>query len=371
MAPLAAPDPLTVFFIDPGYWQYSGDAILVRTPEGRNYLIDGGDRGSDPVWDCGSSRVLPLLDSLGITHLDGIVATHPHSDHIGGLISVLEEVGADVVWDSGWPYPGSIIYEEFLEAVEASDALYAVPRAGDTMDWGPGLQVEVLHPSDPLDPENLNNASIVLRLTCMNVSFLLAGDLETEGGEDAVLEAVAQGILGDISSDVLKVGHHGSYTSTSTLWLAAISPEWAAIEVGAGNPYGHPHGEVIARLTGRDIEIFRTDLDGTFFFSTDGDSLFFNSFPDSGGGPALPAGLIAYPSPCTDAVTFAWSQAGTGAVLRVVDILGETVARWETSLQSVQWDLSLDGGSLASPGLYAAVLESGGGTWVEYFTVIR
>ncbi len=362
---------MTVFFIDPGYADYSGDAILVRTPSGRNYLIDGGDRGQDPDWDCGESRVLPLLDSLGIDHLDGIVATHPHSDHIGGLISVLGHVGADVVWDSGLP-SSSYVYEDFLEAVEACGAVLETPRMGDTLDWGPGLEVVVLHPQDPLDPSNVNNASIVLRIAFSGISFLLAGDLETEGGEDLVLEAVSSGSLGPISSDVLKVGHHGSSSSTSTQWLAAVSPEWAAIEVGAGNPFGHPHGEVLARLMGRDISIFRTDLDGTFFISTDGESLFYNSLPGGGVEPEQPLGLIAYPSPCADHVTFAWTADGRSSVVRVVNLAGETVREWETAESSVQWDLSLEEGSLASPGLYAAVRESGGGVaWVEYFAVVR
>lgn len=372
LAVAAAADPLTVFFIDPGYDEYSGDAILVRTPSGGSYLIDGGDHGSDPFWDCGESRVLPLLDSLGIAHLDGIVATHPHSDHIGGLISVLETIPVDSVWDSGFD-SGSFVYGEFMDAVEADGSGLRIVRRGDSLDWGPGLSVRVLHPVDPLDPGNINNASIVLRLSYLDVSFLFAGDLETEGGEDGVLEAVAQGELGSIASDVLKVGHHGSYTSTSTQWLAAVSPVWAAIEVGAGNPFGHPHGEVLARLMGRDIDIFRTDLLGTFFISTDGDSLYFQSLP-GGEAPEAPARLMAYPSPCSDHVTFQWPAAGGSPTyaLRIVNLSGETVMRRETGSLSETWDLSLDGGSLASPGVYAAVLEDGGGgRWVEYFSIVR
>ncbi len=372
LAAAAASDPLTVFFIDPGYSDYSGDAMLVRTPSGGSYLIDGGDHGSDPFWDCGESRVLPLLDSLGITHLDGIVATHPHSDHIGGLISVLETVTVDSVWDSGFD-SGSFVYGEFMDAVEACGSGLRILRRGDSLDWGPDLSVQVLHPVDPLDPGNINNASIVLRLSYLDVSFLFTGDLETEGGEEVVLDALALGLIDSIASDVLKVGHHGSYTSTSTQWLAAVSPDWAAIEVGAGNPFGHPHGEVIARLLGRDIDIFRTDLLGTFFISTDGDSLYFQSLP-GGGAPGDPSGFVAYPSPCSDHVTFRWPESGGSQAytLRVVNLSGETVMNRETGTLSVEWDLSLDGGSLASPGLYAAVLEDGGGgRWVEYFSIVR
>jgi len=368
---LAASETMTVFFIDPGYAAYSGDAILVMTPSGRNYLIDGGDRGQNPPWDCGCSRVLPLLDSLGIDHLDGIVATHPHTDHMGGLIYVLDRIGADVVWDSGLP-SSSYVYADFLEAVEACGAVLETPRMGDTLDWGPGLEVVVLHPQDPLDPGNVNNASIVLRIAFSEISFLFAGDLETDGGEDLVLAAVSSGRLGSIASNVLKVGHHGSFTSTSTPWLAAISPDWAAIEVGAGNPFGHPHGEVLARLMGRDISIFRTDLDGTFYIATDGENLFYNTLPGGGAEPEQPRGLIAYPSPCSDHVTFSWTADGGSSVIRVVNLAGETVRAWETTESSIHWDLSLEEGSLASPGLYAAVRESGGGgNCVEYFAVVR
>jgi beta-lactamase superfamily II metal-dependent hydrolase len=369
----SAGDPLTVFFIDPTYSDYSGDAMLVLTPDGRSYLVDGGEKGSDPPWDCGETRVLPLLDSLGITHLDGIVATHPHSDHIGGLLAVLENVEVDVVWDSGWPYSASSLYEQFLEAVEESGAAYVVPRRGDAIDWGPELEVTVLHPEDPLDPSNMNNASLVLLVSYQDVSFLLAGDLETEGGEDGILDDLASGDIESVSAQVLKVGHHGSYTSTSTQWLAAVSPLWAAIEVGAGNPYGHPHGEVLSRLYGRDIDVFRTDLLGTFFISTDGDSLWFNSLPEEEGpSPDTTGALMVFPSPCSDHATFAWGAPGDPGDLAVFNLLGETVREWEGAESPVEWNLALPDGWLASPGLYAAVVETPeGGRWLECFAVVR
>ncbi len=367
-------DPLTIFFVDPGYDQYSGDAILICTPSGRHYVVDGGDRGTSPPWDCGETRLLPLLDSLEVTSLDGIVATHPHSDHVGGLVALLEAMPVGTVWDSGWPYAPTPAYTDFLEAVEASGASYVVARRGMELDWGPGLEVEVLHPADPLDESEMNNASIVLRLAHGQVSFLLAGDIYTEGGEDAILEAAGSGVIETVQSDVLKVAHHGSSTSTSTAWLAAVDPEWAAIEVGAGNPYGHPHGEVIARLMGRDIDIFRTDLNGTFFISTDGQELYYNSLPDGGGGQEWD-GLRAYPSPAPSQVTFEWNSGGTQPgpfSLAVYNLLGEKVLDLEVSGNSFEWDFSLESGSLASPGLYTAVVESAdGGRWTECFAIVR
>ena len=104
-------------------------------------------------------------------------------------------------------------------------------------------------------------------------SFLFTGDLETTGGENVILSALSQGFIDDISADVLKVGHHGSYTSTSISWLEAVDPDYAAIEVGYGNPYGHPHNEVVQRLENYGALIYRTDQDGTFIISTDGNTL--------------------------------------------------------------------------------------------------
>jgi beta-lactamase superfamily II metal-dependent hydrolase len=262
---------LTVFFIDPSHNDYySGDAILIRTPDNSFYLIDGGDRSGS--WSCGVETVLPLLDSLGADSLDGIVGTHPHSDHIGGLIGILDSIPVLTAWDSGWPYSSTSTYQSFLQSIFNNGSDYITPRRGDILDWDDDLTVECIHPVEPLGTEP-NNASIVLRVTFDNVSFLFTGDLETAGGEDVILDALSQGYIDDISADVLKVGHHGSYTSTSLLWLQAVDPDYAAIEVGYGNPYGHPHNEVIQRLENYGTQIYRTDQDGTFIMSTDGNTL--------------------------------------------------------------------------------------------------
>ncbi len=264
------PPRLTVFFIDPSHNDYySGDAILLRTPDNKYYLIDGGDRSGS--WSCGIEKVLPLLDSLGADSLDGIVGTHPHSDHIGGLIGVLDNVPVATVWDSGFPYTTST-YQEYLQAIFNNGADYITPRRGDILDWDENLTVECIHPVETLG-NDANNASIVLRVTYENISFLFTGDLETSGGENIILSALSQGLIDDISADVLKVGHHGSYTSTSDAWLQTVDPDFAAIEVGYGNPYGHPHSEVVQRLENYGALIYRTDQDCTFIMTTDGNSL--------------------------------------------------------------------------------------------------
>ena len=203
-----------------------------------------------------------------------MVGTHPHSDHIGGLVAVLEAIPVETVWDSGWPYSASWIYEEYLDAIIDNGADYVIPRRGDILQWGEEITVECLHPVDPLNSGNMNNASITLRVTYGNVSFLFTGDLETSGGENVILDAVEQGIIDDISAQILKVGHHGSSTSTSWTWLSEVNPGYAAIEVGSGNPYGHPTDEVINRLENYGAEILRTDIHGDFIISTDGSEIF-------------------------------------------------------------------------------------------------
>jgi len=369
---LYAENPLVVFFIDPTYAEYSGDAMLVCTPGGRNYLIDAGNRGYDPVWDCGAERVLPLLDSLGITYLDGAVGTHLHSDHIGGMISVYESIPIMTSYDSGWPYEASWTYEEYLRAIMDNGSDFVVPRRGDFLDWGQELTVEVIHPVDPLSPSNANNSSIVLRLTYDEVSFLFTGDLETNGGEDVVLAALSTGIIDDISADVLKVGHHGSHTSTCTQWLAEVNPSIAAICLGAGNPYGHPHTEVINRLIGRNITIYRTDLEGTFYLSSDGREVFFNTMPPDSGGPDPVNEFAVYPSPATTQATFSWdSSEEQDCGITVYNLNGEKVLDVQASGGSYTWNLGT-GSGVVSPGLYAAVFRiPGGEAFTEYFAISR
>ncbi len=369
----SADDPLVVFFIDPSAFEYSGDAMLVCTPGGRHYVIDAGMMSTyPPVWDCGAQRVLPLLDSLDVTYLDGTVGTHQDADHIGGLISVLEAMPVGTAYDSGWPYGGTWIYQDYLQAIYDNGADYVVPRRGDTLDWGDELTVEVIHPVEPLSPSSTNNSSIVIRLTYGEVSFLFTGDLETNGGEDVILAALASGEISDISADVLKVAHHGSYSSTCTQWLAAVDPEMAAICVGSGNPYGHPHQEVLDRLNGRNIEIHRTDLEGTFYISSDGQDIYYDAMPSQGGEPQTADTFMVYPSPATSQATFAWNpQDGQNCSITVFNLAGETVLEAEGHDGSYTWDLSADGG-YAAPGLYAALFRtSGGETFTEYFTVSR
>jgi beta-lactamase superfamily II metal-dependent hydrolase len=375
--PCFADDPLVVFFVDPTHDDFSGDAMVIRTPAGRTFLIDGGylEDWAGGYWSCGEERILPLLDSLEVDYLHGVVATHPDADHVGGLIAVLDafEGRVGTVWDSGYPYSASWIYEEFLQEVQQSGAAYVTPSRGDTLNWGGELLVQVYNPRDFVEGEK-NNASIVLRLTYEDIAFLFTGDLEEEGEEEILAEIAADSLYG-VSAEVLKVAHHGSHSSTSMDWLEAVGPQWAAICVGAGNPYGHPHGEVLNRLYAMGTDVYRTDVHGTFYFATEGQQLYYNDLPESGGGggPEEVSGLLVYPSPATSQVSFRWDSETEGAAtVRVYNLLGEEVYSRTGGSGEINWNLALDGGGVLSPGLYMArMVTENGGTWNEYFAVAR
>jgi competence protein ComEC len=252
-----AGDVLKITMIDVG----QGDSIFVSTPSGKKILIDGGDKYG------GRRYVFPFLRSAGVNRLDMVILTHPHGDHIGGLPEVLRKIKVDLVLDSGQEYESSY-YKNFLNLVEKNRIKYRVTRIGDVLDFGDGVKAGILGPSAPLfegtnsDP---NNNSIVMRLIYGNFSMLFVGDLEKEG-EERLIESGA-----NLDSDILKVGHHGSKTSSGLNFLGMVKPEMAVISVGAKNKFGHPAEQTIERLEEAGTKIFRTDKCGTIVIKANGD----------------------------------------------------------------------------------------------------
>jgi beta-lactamase superfamily II metal-dependent hydrolase len=240
---------LQVHFIDVG----QGDSILVDLEE-TEILIDGGDK---------SPGVVEYISEYVDGALEAVVATHPHADHIGGLIAVLNTFDIEEIWHNG-DSATSKTYGEFMAAVRAEDALVNVGKRGDKIDVG-GLSFMILNP-DKLDGST-NNNSIVLSIQYGNIDFLFTGDAEQEAESSMLLSGVVP--VSDVKT--LKVGHHGSSTSSSNDFLTAISPEIAIYMAGKDNRYGHPHEETIVFLSDIGAEIYGTDVHGSIVVTTNGE----------------------------------------------------------------------------------------------------
>jgi beta-lactamase superfamily II metal-dependent hydrolase len=238
---------LTVHFIDVG----QGDAILVEVGDA-DILVDGGRS---------SPAVLSYLTARDVPDIDLMVATHPDADHIGGLDDVLAQYKVLEVWTNG-ATSTSQTYQDFAAAVAAEGAVERQIRRGYSTQVA-GVTLTALHPTDPLTGDS-NGDSIVLRLSCGSVDVLLTGDANSDS--EASMLADPSLIL---DADVLKVGHHGSSTSTTNAFLDAVTPKDAVISVGAGNTYGHPAQETLNRLVAHGATVYRTDLDGTVVLTSD------------------------------------------------------------------------------------------------------
>jgi competence protein ComEC len=263
-----AREELSVTCIDVG----QGDAILVRFPRGPTILVDAGPRSAG--FDAGARTVVPFLRYSGIERLDALVITHPHGDHVGGAAAVLREIEVGEFVDAGT----SLATEAYDEAHRLADSLgvaHRVVRAGERLEAGKAARCYVLAPGrddgeppergDSLDNHGLNNTSVVLRLVYGQSSILLSGDAESE-----VEAGLARRFGAFLESDVLKAGHHGSKTSSSDVYLAAVRPRVAILSVGARNTFGHPSPEVTARLDALGVRTARTDRQGAVVLASDG-----------------------------------------------------------------------------------------------------
>ena len=254
-------DKLRVSFLDVG----QGDAILIQTPDGQNILIDGGPNPQKVSLELGEK--LPFWDRT----IDFMVSTQPHADHITGLVEVLHRYDVKQVLEPGVPYE-SLIYSEWLRLVKDKGIKHEIARAGQEINLGNGIKMEVLNPPEKLFEEtsdDVDNNGLVLKLSWGDISFLFTADIR----EEAEWHLISQ--RAGIKSDVLKVAHHGSNTSSSPQFLAVVDPKIAVISVGADNRFGHPSLEVVGMLTdslGED-KVYLTSEDGTIEFITDGETL--------------------------------------------------------------------------------------------------
>lgn len=243
-----AQEDLSIDFIDVG----QADSILVRNQD-KVMLIDAGTNEA-------GETVVNYLKNLGITKIDYLIGTHPHEDHIGGLDDVINN------FDIGQIYMPKIetttkTFEDVLEAIENKNLTVTAPNKGDKIELGQTVGEFMTEPI--LDKDNLNVSSLVLRLEFGNTSYLFMGDAEEENEETIHWP----------KTDVLKVGHHGSSTSSSESFLEQVQPKYAIIMAGKDNSYGLPKQETIDKLNNIGCEIYRTDEDGTIQMTSDGNTI--------------------------------------------------------------------------------------------------
>jgi beta-lactamase superfamily II metal-dependent hydrolase len=230
-----------------------GDAILLRSTEGKTVLIDGGYP---------NGLAAAYLARQGVTHLDMIVMTHPHDDHSGGLIEVLKTIPVDLFVSNGEPLPDSPVYWELQDAIQAAGVPTQIVRAGDELPFG-YLTFQVLSPS-MISPNSVNHNSVVLRLVVGKVGFLFTGDT------DSVEQMRLMDIGANVQAKIYKLAHHGAEGNNHPGFIARVDPDVAIYMAGAGNAYGFPEPGTLRMLQSAGITVYGTDQNGSIIVKTDG-----------------------------------------------------------------------------------------------------
>ena len=249
-AGLFAQDTLSIYFLDVG----QGNASIIITPEDKVVMIDSGPD---------ESLILNHLQNLGISQIDLLIATHAHADHISGMDKIIAKYKPKAFIDPGIPHT-TATYQRMITAIDKYNINY-YEGISRKINLG-SLSLTILPPAIPLiKGSELNNNSVVVRLDYKDFSCLFTGDIEKEREGQLLAESRS-----NLNVDILKVGHHGSSSSSSPLFIKSVGPKIAVICCGQGNKYGHPHQETISLLQSLGIEIYRTDLNGTILIKTDG-----------------------------------------------------------------------------------------------------
>jgi competence protein ComEC len=247
---------LEVDFLDVG----QGDAIFIQAPNGNQVLVDGGPNNA-VLREL--SKVMPFYDRS----LDMIIESHPDSDHINGLVEVLKNYKTDLVMEPGVESENAA-YQELKNLIREKNIPYVFARRGMRVLLDDGLYLDILFPDRDVSGWDTNDASIVAKLVYGNDSFLLTAD-----SPDRIEKFLVSLDGNRLKSNVLKVAHHGSRTSTSEMFLSYVKPDYAVISVGKNNKYNHPHQETLDRLSQFQIPILRTDELGTIKIKSDGEKI--------------------------------------------------------------------------------------------------
>lgn len=263
-----------VHFIDVG----QADSIYIQLLGNNDILIDGGNAAD-------GSTVVNYLRKQNVDDIELLIATHPHEDHIGGLSAVFNAFQIEKVIDSGKAAPTKT-YSNYAAAAKAEGCSWE-EDARQTFTFS-NTTLQILTSGEAWD--DVNDYSVVSRLDCGDIEFLFTGDAETP------VEAI---LKGDVSAEILKVGHHGSNSSTSPAFLSRVNPEVAIISVGTGNTYGHPAAETLSKLQGAGVKVYRTDLNGNIVVTTDGKTYSVSTKKNTSAPIVQPAGT-APPLPVTN-----------------------------------------------------------------------
>ncbi len=244
-------DALKAHYLDVG----QGDSIFLELPNKETMLIDSGTFEN-------ADKIIKYIKDLKYSKIDYVVGTHPHADHVGALADVLKAFDIGKIYMPDATTTG-FTYENLLKTIKEKGMKITRAKAGVNIFSGNDFTAEMIAPvNDSYD--DLNNYSAVIKITYKAKTFLFMGDAETKSEGE---------ITASVKADVIKIGHHGSSSSTSVSFLKKVSPKYAVISVGAGNSYGHPTKQTLDRLNSVGCQVFRTDLLGTIVISSDGESI--------------------------------------------------------------------------------------------------
>ena len=244
-------DNLKVHFIDVG----QGDSIFIELPNDEVMLIDAGESSEE-------EKVYNYITNLGYNNIDYVVGTHPHTDHIGGLEYIINNISVENIYMPK-AVSTSKTYESLLNTISNKNLKVKVAKANVNIISSDNLNVFIIAPNSE-SYSNLNNYSAVIKIDYYNNSFLFMGDAEVLSEEE---------ITSDVGADVIKVGHHGSDSSSSLEFLNKVKPKYAVISVGTNNQYNHPYDSILSRYESIGSQVYRTDLDGTIVATSDGTNI--------------------------------------------------------------------------------------------------